>query len=312
MPGGKCYLQLSPTALSKATLRWVDGKAKAGILTASPGKGEGSLNAVAHSYGTSHAAARLSHDTEMAYIILKQLQLEHGLESLPDIYFPVLIKALLAHGAELGEMETMLAEKWGIDLKTHGGREEIARTVGYGLPDINKTILCNEMKATLVGFGEMYHDDAHEYSIAVPDELSGRRFSRTLRYTIAALSPINPRSFDYHAYRIEAELIAPSTNECFGMTRVGTAGGHGWRLSEKGLLLHHVWFGNTGTKYPANSELKIKISCKSTNKTEARPLRYGLVASFAIQEEVASQTFSLISVYSRIVNAIKSRIRTSS
>jgi hypothetical protein len=142
----------------------------AGQLAAAPDStGTGRLNIQRRSVGTSNAAALL---TRAAARIHESI-VETGTE-VPRSHQAVLLKALLVHGAAWGEAGQRLENLFGPPGRGYlQRRENVARFLGYGRPNIERVLDCTTERATLFGFGDLERDTEDDFDIPLPASLEG-------------------------------------------------------------------------------------------------------------------------------------------
>ena len=63
-------------------------------------------------------------------------------------------------------------------------RDDIARLLGYGVPNIDRVLDCTENRATLLGVGWIAPESSLLYRVPLPDGLDGVRALRAI--TISA------------------------------------------------------------------------------------------------------------------------------
>src|SRR5215468_10421175 len=69
-------------------------------------------------------------------------------------------------------------------------REEIARFLGYGWPDIARVLDCTESRATLIGWDSIHAQEADIYRVPLPAGLQGTMGFRAVSVTLAWLTPV--------------------------------------------------------------------------------------------------------------------------
>ena len=123
-----------------------------------------------YTYGTSNAAALISHEASRCYdTLLDMFQNEN--EQIPDAHLALLIKAMLVHGAEWGFLANILAIS--LELKTKRDiSNKLHRYLGYGKPDINRAIECTKNRITLIGYGDLKIKEALLYDLPLPFDFS--------------------------------------------------------------------------------------------------------------------------------------------
>ena len=86
-------------------------------------------------------------------------------------FYAVVLKTLLVHRARWNEKGDLLKDICGPeDKRQHVARSENAcRFVGFGAPNPNEVMECTPNRATLVGYGLLPADHAHNYRIPLPE-----------------------------------------------------------------------------------------------------------------------------------------------
>jgi hypothetical protein len=128
-----------------------------------------------------------------------------------------MMKALLVHAARWEEKGELLE---GIVVPQGTGshfarRDNIARLLGYGVPELERVLDCTESRATLLGHGKINAEEGLLYRIPLPEGLDGVRAFRAVTMTLAWFSPINSRQ---QAYRMAALDISPASDEKYWIT----------------------------------------------------------------------------------------------
>ena len=119
--------------------------------------------------GSSNATALLTRAAVQVYEALT----EAGYE-IPRRHAAVLVKALLVHGAEWGEAGNRLDEVLGPAGRAHlAHRDNIARLLGYGRPDVDRVLDCAAERATLFAYGDLALDVQEEFDIPLPPSIEG-------------------------------------------------------------------------------------------------------------------------------------------
>jgi hypothetical protein len=166
-----------------------------GLSTATPDPSQqGRLNQAALSDGTSSATALA---TRAAHKIFDALMDREGgslLADMPPDFYAIVVKSLLVHRARWNDKVELLKEICGpADKRRHVERgENASRFMGFGIPNVAEVLDCAPNRATLVGWGALRTDQAHNYRIPLPGSLERITDPRSLTVTIAWLSPIRP------------------------------------------------------------------------------------------------------------------------
>jgi hypothetical protein len=202
-------------------------------------------------------------------------------DDLPPEYQALALKALLVHGAAWGPKSEMLD---GFFQPQGSGthitrRDDIARLLGYGVPDIERVLDCAENRATLLGFGTIAADSALLYRIPIPAGLDGQRAFRALTTTLAWFTPINPR---HQGYRRASLDISPGTDEKYWITDTRAPCQPTDKTIVRGSLFHERRAGERAAVFVDNGELLLRISCRATAGDLDEQIPYALAISFEV------------------------------
>jgi len=281
MPGGKQLYQEpfmgegSETSLKVA----LSTGRQPGQKVAWPGPDRGISQSVAFTCGTSNATALATRIAAQLYeYIVRELTEEPGGEQLQSQYIPVLLKALLVHGAEWGEAYERFEQLFRSPQNSNTFREFAARFFGYGRVNSERLFSCTEQRATLIGCGQLRDGQAHIYRLPLPPSLSGRRDNRRLIITLAWFSPIHA---GHQAYRQAALWFEPSL-EPLGVIRQNA---HGLAV-RRGTVQHEVLEGESAVAYTDGTFMEIKVNCRADAGRLLDEIPYGLAVTLAVKEEV--------------------------
>lgn len=231
--------------------------------------------------GTSVATALATRAAHRIYSVLMNGAEGSNHDDLPLNYRALALKALLAHGAEWGPKGAMLDDFF----QPHGPgshfarRDDIARLLGFGVPDIERVLDCTENRATLLGIGSVAADSALLYRIPIPGGLDGQRAFRALTATLAWFSPINAR---HQGYRRAALDISPGTDEKYWITDQRESYQPTDKAIVRGTLLHERRTGERAAVFVDNGELLLRISCRAVAGELNEEIPYALAISFEV------------------------------
>lgn len=261
LPGGREFVRMQSTG---ATLNIAVGPPGRifGLSAAAPDSlGQGRLDQVALTAGTSPATALA---TRAAHRIFDSLLDVAGGSLLTDIdpnYYAVVIKALLVHTARWNGNDELLKDICGPeDRRRHVERaENCARFVGFGTPTISESLECSANRATLVGYGSLQAETAHSYRVPLPECLERVTESRRLTVSIGWFSPIKPGHQSYRCVRLEAD---PGANpmEVFGIERRKRQPAD--PSIKKGTIFHEHFDGDSAVPFVDDGHLALRVWCK--------------------------------------------------
>ncbi len=256
----------------------------------------GEINRILYTRGTSNATALASRSAGLIYDALEQLFYERG-DDFPEGNIAPLLKALLVHGASWGDTSEVISSL--LELAGHEKKKEIARFLGYGIPDIQKSLECTMNRATAIGFGSIEKDQRHEFRYPLPSSLSGMDIWRRLTITLAWLSPIVA---DNRKYRRAALAFEPKGLD----ERIG--GGRSeaqWQQVKNGTIQHEIIEGKKVVAYLRGDgdELVIPVQCREDAGSLDIAIPYGIAVSLEVKEEVD------IPIYEEVREAIEIPLR---
>lgn len=294
MPGGRQLYQEKIGMHEKATLKISDSSLSPGLKSAAPGRTPGDLNGMRYSRGTSNATALTTRTAAQLYEMLRGLREQTGAGMLEDEFIPVLTKALLVHGARWGDVYDRLLDLLAAG-STQGFREQAVRFLGYGRVYTERLFGCTVQRATMIGSGQLYNEQAHVYSIPLPPSLNGILVWKRLTITLAWLSPIRSST---RAYRSGLLWFDPPASS-LAVTRINVDG----RAVRRGTVQHEVLEGERATVFIEGDVLTIKVNCREDAKPLESAVRYGIVATLEVAEDIE------IPIYEEIQFRIQPRIR---
>ncbi|MHB8464244.1 MAG: S8 family peptidase [Acidimicrobiales bacterium] len=264
-----------------------------GLRAAAPATG-GDRTATSYTSGTSNAAALASRTADQIMELLARLHPEDGEFQFPDAQFhPVLAKALLVHAAGWGDRGRRLEALLG--LTGRNIRRQLTQLLGYGPVDVERVAIADRVRATLVGASSITADARHTYTYPLPISLSATTMWRRLTITLAWLSPINTRSQKHRM----ARLSFSPPGETLGVNR--TEADH--NAVVRGTVQHEVLEGQSAVAFMQGDAMTINVDCRvDAGKLEV-PVRYGIVVSLEVAEDV------LVDIQSEVRTALRVEVQ---
>lgn len=214
-------------------------------------------------------------------------------------YLPLVLKALMVHGAKWGDKGELLDQIF----EPHGQgshflrRDDIARLLGYGVPNIQRVLDCTENRATLLGWGTILADQSLLYRIPLPPEIEGNVAVRDATVTLAWFSPINAR---HKGYRMAALDLSAGSSEKHWIVDERVPSQPTDKAVARGTVVHERRRGDKAKVFVEDGHMLLRISCRAGAGTLQEAVPYALAVSF----EVAAA--ASIPVYERI----RDRLRT--
>ncbi|MBF0603505.1 MAG: S8 family peptidase [Nitrospirae bacterium] len=244
---------------------------------------------------TSNAAALASRIGGQLYEVLLQLQHQPHGDRLEEIYFPVLIKALLVHGSQWDKAYDVVAEVLPDPGKGGSKKDGVSRFLGYGRVFYERLLHCTEYRATSLGFGEIGDEQTHRFAFPLPPSLSGKKVWRRLTVTLAWLTPVNVNTYQYRGAKLwlnpPADTLDVKRKEVF------------WQSAKRGTVQHEILEGDEAAVFEEDGMLVIDVSCRGEAVDLNEPIRYGLAVTLEVAEGC------MFSIYNEIKERIPQPVR---
>lgn len=300
-PGGREHLILSPVAQPANVSPNGAGTRFGGIRVAAPSLPGQPLDYSAWTIGSSASAAYATHTAHKIHEVLER---EYGdvFTALPSSQKATLLKALLAHPATWNASdEFIIATKFPVQVNWDQMRREVSRHLGYGFVWPPDAMSCAADRATLWGAGRLLPQQAVEYRIPVPDDFSGTAAIRSVKATLAWLSPTRPGHQSYRASKLRIIPLSDNTRSAMG---VSPSVEPPWTQTEAGTLIHRRWSGQAFGHLAAGSSISIQIQReKDQGPALDDAIPYGLAVTVVMEDNPM--------IYDEILNrvAVKPRSR---
>jgi len=256
-----------------------------------PGPGAG-LDQTGYTRGTSNAAALTSRAATLAYDVIESLR--EGDASLAPEFDAVLLKALLAHGAQWGELsQALLAARSDIEsignanTRRAAQKDYLARWLGYGPANVERALSCTLQRATLIGVGELSPEKALTFSAPLPPGLASRRAWRRLTITLAWMSTISPRHQRYRNLKLWVE----PPHEILRISRTNSVDHNAVR---RGTVQHEILEGEDALPFVDGDRFECKVNCIADVVKATGSARFAICVSLEVGAE------SGINVYEEI------------
>lgn len=274
MPGGRqTYINKTLLANDDVVLEPANSiRFGPGVKTALPIASLGALNTYGYTSGTSNAAALATRRLALLCETLKGIK-EFGdkaaLSYAPDA---LILKALLAHGAEHTVQATDVICK---HLKNSDNsrtfKSDLNQYFGFGVVNESRIHGCEKNQATLIYTGIIKDGAAHEYNLPLPPSLAAETLYRRLVVTIAWFSPVNHKHQDYRG----AQLWATPAHEV-----IQTENGDYYHHHLKnGTIFHEVKTGNKASWFTEGDNLAIQVHCNGRAGYNGVEVPYALIVT---------------------------------
>ncbi len=292
MPGGRALHRERHTNVPDVTqVQIINGSAAPGHRVAAPPDGGGQNTKYAR--GTSNATALATRGAAHAYSVIDALRTGDPAR-LSERFDAALLKALLVHGAEWGDLENQIVAA---RPEITGWRERqslVTRFIGYGLSDIDRAITCTEQRATLIGVGELRDGHALEFRAPLPPSLNAQVIKRRLTITLAWMSPVNPRHAKYRAARL---WIKPP-HENLHVSRMNCD----WQHVQRGTVQHEVFEGDDAIAFADGDALVFKVNCAEDGGKLLAAVPFALCVTLEVGEGVE------LPIYQEIQERVSTRV----
>lgn len=278
-PGGRELYRRHST--SSNTIEPIISNDPPGIKVACASNSPADVNKVKFNWGTSHAAALVTRAASKCHDVLTEISKSGDLTSVDiETYGAPLLKAMLVHGCEWGEIESEILAAFSDDnLKPRDARRIISRWIGYGNPDIEKVLSCTEKRATVLGFGSLDRNEAHVFKLPLPGSLFLERSYKRLTVTLAYNSPINPSNQRYRVARLWFELDGIAKD--LFPKRLNSD----WQRVKKGTVQHEIFTGEKAAQASDDEVIEIKVNCADDADRIKSLIYYGIAISVEVKNE---------------------------
>lgn len=293
VPGGRQLYRKPLTSIAGNTsypMEIVQSQLAPGIKVASPSPTPGVVTGTRHIRGTSASTAYVGHLASICYETILELQHSEGSTHLDDQYVPVLIKAMLAHGAKWGTLASEIEGLLGTQSKA-----ALMRLLGYGEIETDSLYECTAQRAIMLGWGVLLPDQAHLYRVPLPLSLNGVAGWRRVTITLAAIGAMNSANHKYRKTQVWFDVLDPD-GYCTALAVNRKEAD--WQAVRRGMLQHEVLDGNHASVFGEQGVAQIQVNCRTDAGGRQDLVRYGLVVSL----EVAPETN--LPIYQEIRNRI--------
>jgi len=273
-----------------------------GIGTASPGP-RGELDRKINMTGTSVATALATHSALRILDALEELPHDPPHREVDPAFYAVILKALLIHSARWDEntaavLKTLINENG--SLYWEHEREEIARFLGFGCPDIARTVDCAAGRATLIGWNSIHAKEVDAYRFPLPVEFDGIAGFRAVSATVAWLSPVTLAHRMYRMAKIEA---GPGGDKGFSLGVANAKNQPSHNAVGRATVYHRRWEGDEAADFVDDGNLLLDVTCAPTAGEFDDSIPYGIAVTLEVGADVA------IPVYERIRERLRPLIR---
>ncbi|MBS6799461.1 MAG: S8 family peptidase [Firmicutes bacterium] len=249
---------------------WVESSREPGCLSAAP-YGMGDTDGCAFSFGTSDAAAQITHEAAKCHDVLNQVFFDETGVNMPVDATAILLKAMLTHGASWEPIADKLALAMGTSPK------QLSKWLGNGVPNISRVVECTKERITLIGLGALKKDEGDIFRLPLPVDFSSRLMKRKLTVTLSYLSPVAPNKQTYRGAQLWFNI------DDGGKGLIPDRQNTEWQAVRKGSLQHEIFIGENPIVWN-DDDLIIKVNCKEEAIKIRTAIPYCLFVSFEVAE----------------------------
>lgn len=244
--------------------------------------------------GTSAATALATRSCHFIFDALTHESTEYIDRRLNREFYAVVIKAMLVHRSAWAADVEYLEDLYGPhDQGKHvERRDNVARTLGYGSPNIDNVLSCAYNRATLVGWGEVNDGVAKVHRIPLPTGLENVTEPRTVTVTVAWFSPIDAQSREYRLARLDVGYVTDMV-EAAGVERYLKQPSH--ISTPRGTVFHTRYRGEMAVPFVDDGHIRLRVTCRAQGSGIDRTVRYGLAVTveadgnIAVYDEIRSR-----------------------
>jgi hypothetical protein len=295
--GGRKFMVEKTPPFESTVGRWPDTARPPGILSAAPTAIVGSSSRSMYSFGTSLATALISHESERCYDALIDI-FNKANKDIPHDHIALLVKAMLVHGAEWGDLGQKISNIMNWQNRGEFG-DKLHRYIGYGKPNIDRAVECAKNRVTLIGYGDLTDNEADLYKLPLPFDFSKKARCRRLVVTLAFFPPINPSRQHYRRADIWYSLKDDGNKNLF-QNRIDADS----KSVTRGTIQHEIYENDNIVIWEDEGIFEIKVNCRATSgeKLLGEKIPYAIMASFEIKNDLE------VDVYARVAERLSPRI----
>jgi len=294
--GGRNTLMLDRRNPAETTAMWRGSLTREpGTISAAPSDIASDKLKIMYSCGTSNATALMTHEAARCYDVL--LDVFHAAnETVPYEYMALLIKAMLVHGAQWGDLNIIFSKGLGFENRKQASNY-LHKFLGYGVPDIERAIECAKNRVTLIGYSELKNGEAHLYDLPLPFNFNREKILRRLTATLTYFTPIIPTRQKYRAAQLWYTIVGGKKNLLDSRIDID------WQAAVRGTLQHEIFENDAIVVWGEDDVIQLQVNCRGdADDKYMGAIPYALMVSFEIKSGVE------VEVYEKIANKIKPRV----
>ena len=266
-----------------------------GTLSAAPFVVATDTQKAMYSFGTSNSTAQITHEASRCYDALLEIFQNELNYDIPKDYTALIIKSMLVHGAEWGGLGNAISGALGLI-----GRKQISdyihKWIGYGVPNIERTLECAKNRITLIGYGELKNGEAHLYDLPLPFDFNKEKIIRRFTATLTHFTPIIPTRQKYRTAQLWYTIEDAKKNLIDSRQDAND------KAVVRGTVQHEIYENDEIVVWGEDDKIRLRVNCRGDADEEfAETIHYALMVSFEIKSGVD------VDVYEKVTNKIKSR-----
>ena len=277
-----------------------------GLKAACPSPQVGGTRYEDFTFGTSVATALATRGAHQIHDVLVDGTGGSNHADIDAAYMPLVLKTLLVHGAQWGAKGQMLDDIF--EPRGTGShfsrRDDIARLLGYGIPNIARVLDCTENRATLLGVGTIAPESSLLYRVPLPDGLDGVRAVRALTITLGWFSPVNPR---HQGYRMAVLDVAAGSGEKYWIAPTRPLQPTD-KATARGTVYHERRTGDAATVFVDDGHLMLRLTCRTPAGNLADDIPYALAISMEVGVEAGIPVYDQVRV--KLAQPVPAAVRT--
>ena len=243
----------------------------AGISAAVPDP-QGRLNQRRNIYGTSVAAALAS---RYSHQLMEAVLSSPSFEETDHRFWALYAKALLVHHSRIDENAYARLEAILRDGQSSAAlKRDIAKFLAFGTIPTGFEPGCDNYQATMLAHGQIRRDEAHSFSVPVPQVLGGNIGYRALLVTVAWFTPVNSGHQLYRMAKLNVRLPRVAGMDGTNTTQPDD------KSRGKGTIFHARFDGERGPQIGEGVTCEVVVECLAQAGVLDVPIPYAIAVSF--------------------------------
>lgn len=263
----------------------------------------GDLTYVTRTAGTSNATAMVSRSCNLLADAVEDALQDEGINWLDLRTRAVILKTLLTHGTSWGDIGDLLDDVYPPQerYKHAQRRDNIAKFLGYGRPDLKRIISGADNRITLLAEDHIVHDKLHEYRLPIPSAMINNRELRSITLTLGWSTPVTTHSVDYRG--VALKLVNSEGKSGFWKGVERQLQPH-YTTGQRGTLLHIKLEGKNLVKLAEQGGIFVGVQAMARHPTHNEvEVPYALAVTLEMGQSLRT------GIYNEVRQEIKSRTR---